>query len=316
MPILELFPMASIPRTFYLLLLSFLGLTKGFGSGSLTVFYGCTYLGNTGVYFTNSSQAGFSSSNTGVLAVGYFTHGYNVLTEAPRLVEGNFQNFLSNFNLLASTNFNNYTFAGFIPTETETIPEQSVGSIPYVLVLGGISSFADALNATEISLFTDSELPPLPEGAEPIPKEYNLTSLSFDTILIGAEYSQSTIGNGNAYATQPFSDLPPVWVGANDLGDNWLYLAWFGLVFQEPTSVWTYHYHLGWVYSSGTLPGGFWVWHPEWNSWAFTGNSIFPRLWLDTEQKWIWVELHDKGVFTTQIYDSTTNQWENYNFTN
>jgi len=290
---------------------------KGWGTPQVGVTYGSSIIDETGVFFTDSSQTGFDEKNAGVIAVGYFNSGFDVQTEAQRLVSDNLPDFLTNFNVLASSSFRLAPSPGYFAS-FGTFSEQSVGSTPYLLTLAGISSFDDAVIATEVGLFSDSSFPVLPEGGGPIPTEYNLAiTLSFDTVLHGAEISKSTFGDGNAYATAPIPDLHPIWDGATDIGNNWLYLSWFGLFFQEATSDWAYHYQLGWVYPSGTDPDGFWIWHPGWNSWAYTGTNIFPLLWLDTEQKWIWMELQDTGTFTTQypvgIYDFSTNHWEIYN---
>jgi hypothetical protein len=279
----------------------------------VTVTYGSHFIGETGVFFTDFSQTGFDASNAGVIAVGYFNSGYDIATEAQRLVADNLPDFLANFNHLASSSFRDASSPGYFTAQAQ-FTEQAVGSIPYLLTLSGISSLNDVAGVTGIGLFSDSSLPVLPEGGGPVPTAYDLAiTLTFDDVLLGTEILESTLVSGNAYTTTGLSDLPAIWGGATDLGDNWLHLSWFGLLFREPTSEWAYHYQLGWIYPSGTDPDGFWIWCPEWNSWAFTGTSIFPRLWLDAEQKWIWVELLDTGAFTTQIHDSTTTQWQNYN---
>jgi hypothetical protein len=297
-----------------LMLLALFGTSStGWGTPQVTVTYGSNFIGETGVFFTDSSQAGFDGSNPGVIAVGYFNSGFDVQTEAQRLVSDNLPDFLTNFNILASSSFQDASSPGYYTAQGQ-FPEQSVGAIPYLLTLSGISSLNDVAGAVEIGLFSDFSLPVLPEGGDPVPATYDLAiTLTFDDVLLGTGILESTLLSGNAYTTTGLSDLPTIWGGATDLGDNWLHLSWLGFLFREPASEWAYHYQLGWIYPSGTDPDGFWIWCPEWNSWAFTGTSIFPRLWLNAEQKWIWVELHDTGTFTTQIHDSTTNQWQNYN---
>ena len=296
-----------------LLFLTLFGLSStGWGTPQVTVTYGSHFIGETGVFFTDSSQDGFDGSNPGVIAVGYFNSGFDVQTEAQRLVSDNLPDFLTNFNILASSSFQDAPSPGYFTAQGQ-FTEQSVGAIPYLLTLSGISSINDVAGAVEIGLFSDSSLPVLPEGGDPVPSAYDLAiMLTFDDILLGTEILESNLVSGNAYTTRGLSDLPAIWGGATGLGDNWLHLSWFGLLFREAASVWAYHYQLGWVYPSGTDPDGFWVWRPGWNSWAYTGTNIFPRLWLDTEQKWIWVELTETGSFTTEIYDSNAKQWQNY----
>jgi hypothetical protein len=302
---------AIIPL-FLVFLASFGISSTGWGTPQVTVTYGSDFIGETGVFFTDSSQTGFDASNVGVIAVGYFNRGFDVQAESQRLVADNLPDFLANFNILASSSFQDASSPGYF-TATGQFAEQSVGAIPYLLTLSGISSINDVAGAVEIGLFSDSSLPVLPEGGDPVPAAYDLAiTLTFDDILLGTEILESTLFPGNSYTTRGLSELPALWGGATDLGDNWLHLSWFGLLFREPASVWSYHYQLGWIYPSGTDPDGFWIWRPEWNSWAYTGTNIFPRLWLDTEQKWIWVELLDTGSFTTQIHDPSKKQWQNY----
>lgn len=294
-----------------LFLLFFLSTTTGWGTGEIIITYGSTYSGSTGIFFTDAAQVGFDASNTGVIAVGYFTSGFDVTKETERIVAGSISAFLSNFNLLASSSFQDAEFPGYM-TQRGQFTEQSIGAKPYLLTLAGVSSFDDAASATEIGLYTDSSLPMLPEGGDPIPAAYDLaTTITFDSVLLGTEITESTF-DGIAYGTRALPDLPAIWGGATNLDSNWLDLSWFGLVCRDSTSDWAYHYHLGWLFPSGSDPDGFWIWRLEWNSWAYTGATIFPLLWLDSEQKWIWADLLDTGSFTIQIYDNTAKNWSDY----
>lgn len=276
--------------------------------GNIDITYGSTFSGSDGLFFVDAGQVGFDSSNVGVLAVGYFDSTFDVATESSRLVADSLADFIGNFKLLASTNFNGAVSPGYL-SATGQFAEQSVGTRPYLLALEGISSYANAANATGIGLFTDTSLPTLPYGADPVATPYDLgITLTFDTVRLGTEIPKSTFGNGNAYATQVLPELPAIWGGASSLGNEWLSLTWFGLFSRDASTPWVYHYHLGWCYPSGTDPDGFWLWRNDWNSWAYTGSTLFPMLWLDSQQKWIWLGL-EQDSFTTQVYDSTTGSW-------
>ena len=52
--------------------MSLMSSSPGFADGTVDVTYGSTFSGSEGLFFVDSNQAGFDSSNVGVLAVGYF----------------------------------------------------------------------------------------------------------------------------------------------------------------------------------------------------------------------------------------------------
>ena len=163
----------------------------GFADGTVDVTYGSTFSGSEGLFFVDSNQAGFDSSNVGVLAVGYFDSSFDVPAESKRLVDEGLDDFLANFNLLASTNFDAAASPGYY-TNVGTFSEQSVGSRPYLMTLEGIGSFSEASSATAIGLFTDSHFSSLPNGGDPIGTPYDLaTTISFDTVLLGWHVSAS-----------------------------------------------------------------------------------------------------------------------------
>ena len=77
-----------------------------FADGTVDVTYGSTFfLALKGYSLWIPTLAGFDSSNVGVLAVGYFDSSFDVPAESKRLVDEGLDDFLANFNLLASTNF-------------------------------------------------------------------------------------------------------------------------------------------------------------------------------------------------------------------
>ena len=60
---------------------------------------------------------------------------------------------------------------------------------------------ADIATATEHGLFTSSSFAVIPDGASPVPVDYTLSSITFDTILMGEEVAGGGFGGANAYAT-------------------------------------------------------------------------------------------------------------------
>ena len=296
---------------FYIVVFAFslLGTSAAFADGTVDVTYGSTFSGSEGLFFVDSNQAGFDSSNVGVLAVGYFDSSFDVPTESKRLVAEGLDDFLANFNLLASTNFNDAASPGYY-TNVGTFSEQSVGSHPYLMTLEGVGSFSEASSATAIGLFTDSQFSSLPYGGDPIGTPYDLaTTISFDTVLLGWHVSASDFSDGNAYATQQLLNLPRVWGGSSYLTENWLQLDWFGIFYQYEVTSWVYHHHLGWLYPSGSDPDGFWVYLPIFNSWAYSSAILFPMLWLENEQKWIYLMLEKLISYTVLSYDSSVGSW-------
>ena len=62
------------------LAMSLMSSSPGFADGTVDVTYGSTFSGSEGLFFVDSNQAGFDSSNVGVLAVGYFDSSFDVPT--------------------------------------------------------------------------------------------------------------------------------------------------------------------------------------------------------------------------------------------
>jgi len=194
--------------------------------------YGSAFDGgsNTASIFTNELKVGYETANPAVLTVGYFNNGFDVPTQAATIADSaTLSTFLSDFNLIGETSFASATAAGFLAS-ANTVNEVGVGSTPYILVLGGIDSFANGSNADEIGLFTNAAFGTIPSGAEPLPADYNLQSVTLDSVVLGKEYlGESLTGafagvNGNIYATQAIGQVIPepstyaLFLGACSLG--------------------------------------------------------------------------------------------------
>ena len=287
--------------------ISLISNSAAFADGTVDITYGSTFSGSEGLFFVDSNQSGFDSSNAGVLAVGYFDSSFDVVTESERLVAEGLDDFLANFNLLASTNFDDAVSPGYY-TSSGTFSEQSVGSRPYLMTLEGVGSFSEASSATAIGLFTDSQFSSLPYGGDPIGTPYDLaTTISLDTVLLGRHLSALDFSDGYAYATQQI--LPRVLGDSSYLTGNWHQLDWFGIFYQDEVTNWVYHHHLGWLHPEGSNPDGFWIYLPIFDSWAFTGSSLFPMFWLHSEQSWLYCTFSDNQSFFTQFFDVSTQAW-------
>ena len=108
---------------------------------------------------------------------------------------------LSNFNSLSSSSFDIVAAPGFLTTGG-AVTENGVGSVPYILTMKGVTDLAQAANASEYGLFTDSGFGKIPEGGNPFPVEYDVTTMTYDTVVLGKTIAGGGFGSANAYATK------------------------------------------------------------------------------------------------------------------
>jgi hypothetical protein len=185
--------------------------TVGAGNNLLLDFgSGIDYSAPTITLFTNSSKVGFTGTaeKKGMLAFGYFDEGVDVAQTAAGLNQANLSAFLGKFNVLAQasmeTSLNGYLVGNPL------ISDAGTGKKAYLLVLAGVTSFANASQATEIALLRDEKtFGTIPAGSEPVPTFYSVRSLSYDTVVLGTEYlaedASASFEAGwvaNIYATQ------------------------------------------------------------------------------------------------------------------
>ena len=167
--------------------------------------------------FTNEAKTGFDSSTQGLMAFGYFADGFDVSGQAAALDDTNFSTFISNFTVLAESNFDGVGASSGFLTPSSNFDDSSVtGKTPYLLTLSGVTSFASASSATEIGLFRDTTaFGTIPAPGDPIPTEYATESVTYDSVVLGAEYLNETLTgafagfNGNMYATQTIAAAVP-----------------------------------------------------------------------------------------------------------
>ena len=119
---------------------------------------------------------------------------------------------IESFNVLHSANFSSVAAPGFLGTGG-TFDAAGVGETPYMFLAAGITDFADASSATEYGLFTDSGFGIIPDGGSPVPVDWSIARLSYDSVLLGSENSGGGFGSANAYLTQEIS-------GGGDGGDD------------------------------------------------------------------------------------------------
>jgi hypothetical protein len=208
-------------------------------SQSTTVDFGSNFSGSTASLFTNEAKTPFSSANDGLIAFGFFNDGYNVATEAAAMNQSNFSTFLSNFNVLGEKDFSSVTVnsGGYINSaSTFADTAGATGKDGYIITLAGVNSWINASTASEIGLFRDtSEFTTIPPGALPLPGPYDIKSVSYDTVLLGAEHlgetslpSDFTGLTGNLYSTGAISAVPEPSTYAMMLG-----ILSFGFVYYK-----------------------------------------------------------------------------------
>ena len=192
-------------------------------SSQLAVTYGSTFEGADGSVFSNSAGTKFDVSNKGLLSLGFFNSGFDVEAESQA---GNLNNVLANYNILHSDSFSAAPAPGFLTTGG-SVSENGSGKTPYLFVFAGVDDVADIATATEHGLFTSSSFAVIPDGASPVPVDYTLSSITFDTILMGEEVAGGGFGGANAYATtvvgQAIKDQTPA---LTVLGDTEMTIQW------------------------------------------------------------------------------------------
>ena len=153
------------------------------GQEKVTVAYGSAFEGSDGNIFGSSDGSGFDGSNKATIALGYFTSGFDV---ASSVASEDVTSLIESFNVLHSANFSSVAAPGFLGTGG-TFDAAGVGETPYMFLAAGITDFADASSATEYGLFTDSGFGIIPDGGSPVPVDWSIARLSYDSVLLGSE---------------------------------------------------------------------------------------------------------------------------------
>lgn len=209
--------MSSSKTTFFLTLV-FIASSSAVNAQKVNAEYGSLYDGgtNTASIFSNEAKVGFDSTTKALFALGYFNDGFNISTEASNITDSaSLTSFLGNFNVLDSQSFSSATAAGFFGAGNPNVSEQGVGKDSYIMTLGGIESWANGGSASEIGLFRDSSFGTIPAGAEPTPADYNIKSVSYDSVILGKEYLGEALTGafagvtGNIYASQAIGQAVP-----------------------------------------------------------------------------------------------------------
>ena len=146
---------------------------------SLLIDYGSPDINGEGLFFADETQSFYDGANVpGIITVGYFNNISSLST---------FSDYLSNFTQVGDAeSFSNATSPGFLGAQaltTDAIPENTE---PYVFVLGGISDFTNATNASSFSIYSDSGWDSFPALGSPSPSTLDLqTTIEPNNIVVG-----------------------------------------------------------------------------------------------------------------------------------
>ena len=92
----------------------------------------------------------------------------------------------------------------------------------------------------------------------------------------------------------------------DELEGGWKTSEWFG-TFKYYEKGWLYHARLGWLYSSPTKENSVWLWK-EGMGWLWTNVNVWPYLWWNNTQDWLYLAPGKPGQ-PLRIYDYSTRSY-------
>ena len=81
----------------------------------------------------------------------------------------------------------------------------------------------------------------------------------------------------------------------------WFESSWFGKYYTS-SNFWVYHSEMGWLYVPSSDPKNFWIHHTD-LKWLWTTSSIYPWLYLDAIEAWVYY----RPQF--DFYKASTDSW-------
>ena len=74
---------------------------------------------------------------------------------------------------------------------------------------------------------------------------------------------------------------------------NWNQSNWLGYFYipfkPDPNKFWMFHQKLYWVYFESEGPSNIWLFFSETKDWLWTKKSIYPYLFSDQNQNWLYL---------------------------
>ena len=96
------------------------------------------------------------------------------------------------------------------------------------------------------------------------------------------------------------------WADVDELEGGWKTSEWFG-TFRYYEKGWLYHARLGWLYSSPTKENSVWLWKED-RGWLWTNVNVWPYLWWNNTQDWLYLAPGKPGQ-PLRIYDYSTRSY-------
>ncbi len=157
---------------------------------SVDIDFGSTFGGPNfdALFFADSTDTVYNSN--GLITVGYFGDIGG---------QSDFANYLADFTQIGTETAFSVGGNGYLSASTNTTADVS-GQTAYVLVLGGVTDFANAASATSYSIFGDSGWAALPAAGTP-PAVANLLTLAPDNIVVGSFAASGTSGTLSGITT-------------------------------------------------------------------------------------------------------------------
>ena len=121
-------------------------------------------------------------------------------------------------------------------------------------------------------------------------------------------YAGGQFTNAGGVAANHVAEWNDLWAEAVDAGGGWESLSWFGR-FLDDENGWIYHAELGWMYSVGTSTDSIWLWSPA-RHWLWTSDSLFPFLWSNDLQAWLWYCVGSANGSSGWFYNFGAHQWQ------
>ena len=129
--------------------------------------------------------------------------------------------------------------------------------------------------------------------------------------------SDSTYGDITVYTrvanhVEWIKNYLPNWAQAKRSSySSWLELDWFGAFFTL-SNKWNFHPVHGWFYSSDTDGESLWFWKNNHLGWLWSGLGVYPYIYSNGLEKWIYVSKTNSNKDVLTYYDFEEGDWVSY----
>lgn len=92
---------------------------------------------------------------------------------------------------------------------------------------------------------------------------------------------------------------------ANIIESSWYKSDWFG-IFKRANENWVFHTDLNWLYVESSSASGTWFWCEK-IGWGWTRNDLWPYIWTNAPQGWVYFFGNQDGTLT--FWDYTNSEY-------